>query len=307
MVMGVLCVVASPFRKSVHIDIDGREKRSESDETQDDEEGSGMGRVGGKVAIVTGAASGIGRAGAIALAREGARVVATDLSVSGAQDTAAAIRRDGGEAIALSHDVGEEPQWAAVVEATQRAFGRLDVLVNNAGVGGKGPLADTSPEDWRALMRVNLDGVYFGTRAAIAAMQPDDKARDQFGSIIMISSILGLVGGARSAPYSASKGAVRLFAKSVALECAARGHRVRVNSIHPGYIDTPLVAATLARRAESEATDVATLRSQLESLHPLGRLGTPDDIAAGIVFLASEESSFVTGAELVIDGGYTAR
>src|SRR5262249_12935884 len=150
-----------------------------------------MGRVEDKVAIVTGAGSGIGRAGAVALAREGARVVATDLSQSSAEETAAAIQRSGGEAIALAHDVGEEPQWADVIDATRKAFGQLDVLVNNAGISGKGSLADTAPEDWRALMRVNLDGVYFGTRAAIAAMQPEGKTRDQFGSIIMISSILG--------------------------------------------------------------------------------------------------------------------
>jgi 3(or 17)beta-hydroxysteroid dehydrogenase len=266
-----------------------------------------MGRVEGKVAIVTGAGSGIGCAGAAALAREGARVVATDLVAASAEETAAAIRRSGGEAIALAHDVGEESQWAAVIGATHKAFGQLDVLVNNAGISGKGSLADTSPEDWRALMRVNLDGVYLGTRAAIAAMAPEGKERDQFGSIIVMSSILGLVGGARSAPYSASKGAVRFFAKSVALECAARGQRVRVNSIHPGYIDTPLLAAVLERRAQQDGKDVATQRSDLVGLHPLGRLGRPEDIAAGIVFLASEESAFMTGAELVIDGGYTAR
>jgi 3(or 17)beta-hydroxysteroid dehydrogenase len=266
-----------------------------------------MGRVDGKVAIVTGAGSGIGRAGAIALAREGARVVATDLAIAGAEDTAAAIRRNGGEAMALSHDVGEESQWSAVIDATHNAFGKLDVLVNNAGISGKGSLADTAPADWRALMRVNLDGVYLGTRAAIAAMAPEGKARELFGSIIMISSILGLVGGARSAPYSASKGAVRFFAKSVALECATRGQKVRVNSIHPGYIDTPLLAAVLERRAGQDGKDVASQRADLVSLHPLGRLGTAADIAAGIVFLASEESSFMTGAELTIDGGYTAR
>jgi NAD(P)-dependent dehydrogenase (short-subunit alcohol dehydrogenase family) len=144
-----------------------------------------MGRVAGKVAIVTGAGSGIGRAGAIALAREGARIVATDLSARGAEETAAAIRDNGGQAIPLAHDVGEEAEWAGVIEATQKAFAQLDILVNNAGVGGKGPLADTTTEDWRALMRVNLDGVFFGTRAAIAAMQPEGKARDQFGSIII--------------------------------------------------------------------------------------------------------------------------
>jgi 3(or 17)beta-hydroxysteroid dehydrogenase len=266
-----------------------------------------MGRVEGKVAIVTGAGSGIGRAGALALAREGARVVATDLAPAAAEETAAAIRCNGGAAIALAHDVGEEAHWAAVIDATRDAFGLLDVLVNNAGVSGKGSLADTAPEDWRALMRVNLDGVYFGTRAAIAAMHPAGTEREQFASIIMISSILGLVGGVRSAPYSASKGAVRFFAKSVALECAARGHKVRVNSIHPGYIDTPLLAGVLERRAGQDGTDVASQRSDLVKLHPLGRLGTPEDVAAGIVFLASDESSFMTGAELTIDGGYTAR
>jgi NAD(P)-dependent dehydrogenase (short-subunit alcohol dehydrogenase family) len=266
-----------------------------------------MGRVEAKVAIVTGAGSGIGRAGAIALAREGARVVATDLAPAAAEETAAAIRGSGGTAIALAHDVGEETQWAAVIDATRAEFGRLDVLVNNAGISGKGSLADTAPEDWRALMRVNLDGVYLGTRAAIAAMHPAGTERDRFASIIMISSILGLVGGVRSAPYSASKGAVRFFAKSVALECAARGHKVRVNSIHPGYIDTPLLAAVLERRAGQDGSDVAGQRSDLVKLHPIGRLGTPEDIAAGIVFLASDESSFITGAELIIDGGYTAR
>ncbi|MBV9426192.1 MAG: glucose 1-dehydrogenase [Bradyrhizobiaceae bacterium] len=266
-----------------------------------------MGRVEGKVAIVTGAGSGIGRAGAVALAHEGARVVATDLVQAGAEETAAAIVRGGGEAIALAHDVGEESQWDEVIAATHAAFGRLDVLVNNAGISGKGSLADTKPEDWRALMRVNLDGVYFGTRAAIAAMAPEGKERDHFGSIIIISSILGLVGGARSAPYSASKGAVRFFAKSVALECATRGQKVRVNSIHPGYIDTPLLSAVMERRAGQDGIDVAAQRSDLVKLHPIGRLGTPEDIAAGMVFLASEESSFVTGAELIIDGGYTAR
>jgi 3(or 17)beta-hydroxysteroid dehydrogenase len=266
-----------------------------------------MARVENKVALVTGAGPGIGRAGAAALAREGARVVATDLSPAAAEETAAAILRDGGAAIALAHDVGEESQWAAAIAVTLKAFGQLDVLVNNAGVSGKGSLADTGPEDWRALMRVNLDGVYFGTRAAIAAMVPEGKERDHFGSIIIISSILGLVGGARSAPYSASKGAVRFFAKSVALECATRGQKVRVNSIHPGYIDTPLLSAVMERRAGQDGTDVAAQRSDLVKLHPIGRLGTPEDIAAGIVFLASEESSFVTGSELIIDGGYTAR
>jgi 3(or 17)beta-hydroxysteroid dehydrogenase len=266
-----------------------------------------MGRVEGRVAIVTGAASGLGRASAIVLAREGARVVLTDLWVQGAEEVAGTIKASGGEAVALAHDVGEESQWELVVEATQRRFGQLDILVNNAGIAGAGPLSETTPEKWRELMRVNLDGVFLGTKAAVAAMQASGKPREHYGSIIIISSILGLVGSPRSAGYSASKGAVRLLAKSVALECAAQGMKVRVNSIHPGYIDTPLVQAGLSRRAQREGSEVASLRAELEAAHPLGRLGRPEDIANGVLYLASDESSFVTGAELVIDGGYTAR
>jgi 3(or 17)beta-hydroxysteroid dehydrogenase len=266
-----------------------------------------MGRVEGRVAIVTGAASGIGRASALALAREGARVVLTDLEGKGAEQAAGSIKALGGEAIGLAHDVGEEAQWASVIEATKRQFGGLDILVNNAGIAGAGPLSETSAEKWRELMRVNLDGVFLGTKAAVAAMQPAGRPREHYGSIIIISSILGLVGSYRAAGYSASKGAVRLFAKSVALECAAEGLRVRVNSVHPGYIDTPLVQAGLSRRAQRDGTEVASLRAELEAAHPLGRLGRPEDIAHGVLYLASDESSFVTGAELVIDGGYTAR
>jgi NAD(P)-dependent dehydrogenase (short-subunit alcohol dehydrogenase family) len=266
-----------------------------------------MGRVEGRVAIVTGAASGIGRAAAVALAREGARVVLTDLWGAGAEAAANSIKTSGGTAIALQHDVGEESQWASVIEAAQQRFGQLDILVNNAGIGGAGPLSETSPEQWRELMRVNLDGVFLGTKAAVAAMQVVGKPREHYGSIIIISSILGLVGSYRAAGYSASKGAVRLFAKSVALECAAQGLRVRVNSVHPGYIDTPLVQAGLSRRAQRDGTEVAFLKAELEAAHPLGRLGRPEDIANGVLYLASDESSFVTGAELVIDGGYTAR
>ena len=260
------------------------------------------------MAIVTGAASGIGRASAIALAREGARVVLTDLWGPGAEEVASGIKASGGVAVALAHDVGEESQWARVVEAAQQRFGQLDILVNNAGIGGAGPLSETSPEQWRELMRVNLDGVFLGTKAAVAAMQAaSGKPREHYGSIIIISSILGLVGSYRAAGYSASKGAVRLFAKSVALECAAQGLKVRVNSIHPGYIDTPLVQAGLSRRAQRDGTEVASLKAELEAAHPLGRLGRPEDIANGVLYLASDKSSFVTGAELVIDGGYTAR
>jgi 3(or 17)beta-hydroxysteroid dehydrogenase len=264
-------------------------------------------RVAGKVAIVTGAASGIGASCARALAREGARVVLTDIAQAEVEAVAAQISQGGGTAIALRHDVTAEKDWAEVIDVTVRAFGHLDVLVNNAGIAGRGSLLETTLEDWRALMRINLDAVFLGTRAAVGVMQAAGRPKDHLGSVINMSSVLGLVGGSGVAAYSASKGAVRLFTKAVALECADKGWRVRVNSVHPGYISTPLLEKALARRAASEGGDVETLRAQLVERHPLGRLGTREDIANGVVYLASDESDFVTGSELVIDGGYTAR
>jgi 3(or 17)beta-hydroxysteroid dehydrogenase len=265
------------------------------------------GRVAGKVAIVTGAGSGIGAASARALAREGACVVLTDIALAEAEGVAAEISQAGGAALTLRHDVAEERDWTGVIEAAIEAFGRLDVLVNNAGIAARGSLLDTTLDDWRAVMRINLDGVFLGTRAAVGAMQAAGRPTDPLGSVINMSSVLGLVGGAGVAAYSASKGAVRLFTKAVALECADRGWRVRVNSIHPGFVSTPLLEAALARRANSEGADVDALRGQLVERHPLGRLGTTEDVASGVVYLASDESAFVTGCELVIDGGYTAR
>jgi 3(or 17)beta-hydroxysteroid dehydrogenase len=267
------------------------------------EDWSMSGRVAGKVAIVTGAASGIGAACARGLAREGARVVLTDIAQAEAESAAAGIARENGTALALRHDVTAEKDWAAVIEATIERFGHLDVLVNNAGIASRGSLLDTTLDDWRALMRVNLDVVFLGTRAAIGAMQAAGRPAHHLGSVINMSSVLGLVGGAGVAAYSASKGAVRLFTKAVALECAERGWRVRVNSVHPGYISTTLLETALARRASLEGADIGALRAQLVERHPLGRLGTPEDVASGVVYLASDESAFVTGCELVIDGG----
>jgi 3(or 17)beta-hydroxysteroid dehydrogenase len=267
-----------------------------------------MNRVAGKIAIVTGVGSGIGRAGALALAREGAALVATDIAAEGAEATAAAIRDLGGKALALRHDVGEEADWASVIAATMKEFGRLDVLVNNAGIGVGWSLVETSLADWRRLMRVNLDGVFLGTREAVRVMRPKDSdPAAGLGSIVNLSSVAGLVGSVELTCYSASKGAVRLFTKSAALECAAKGWRVRVNSIHPGLIATPMGESLVTGRAAKAGIAPAAMRAQLEMMHPLGRLGAADDIANGIVYLASEESSFMTGAELVIDGGYTAR
>jgi 3(or 17)beta-hydroxysteroid dehydrogenase len=256
-----------------------------------------MGRVAGKVAIVTGGALGIGRATARLLAREGARVVVTDVLADEGRAVAEEIGERGGEARFLEHDVTSEDAWSAVVRDTLAAWGRLEVLVNNAGIAIPGTAEETSLEDWRRLMAVNLDGVFLGTRHAIPAMRDSGG-----GSIVNLSSIEGLIGDPGLAAYNASKGGVRIFTKSAALHCAKAGYRIRVNSVHPGYIWTPMVEGYL-----STQDDPAAGKRYLESLHPVGHLGEPDDIAYGILYLASDESKFVTGAELVIDGGYTAQ
>ena len=261
------------------------------------------GRVQGKVALVTGAGGGIGRASVLALAREGARVCAADIDVARAEESARLAREAGGEAMALAHDVTREDDWRSVIGAIVARFGKLDILVNNAGVAAPTPLLTCTLEEWRRQLAVNLDGVFIGLREAVRAMQTGRDA--SYGSVINVSSILGLVGQANVAAYSASKGAVRLLTKSAALECAARGWRVRVNSVHPGYIETQMVRATIDAIPDEAARKAR--ETDLVAAHPLGRLGRPEDIAAGVLYLASDDSSFVTGAELVIDGGYTAR
>ncbi|WP_299364952.1 glucose 1-dehydrogenase [uncultured Paracoccus sp.] len=258
-----------------------------------------MERMKNKVAIVTGAALGLGAATARMLAREGAKVVLTDIKDAEGGAVAKAIVENGGEALYLGHDVADESAWERVMAVTLDRFGRLDVLVNNAGVGWGGPPEEETLERWRALMSINLDGVFLGTKHAIRTMSRNDPSS---GAIVNISSIEGLVGDPNLGAYNASKGGVRLYTKSVALYCAKTGLNIRVNSIHPGYIWTPMVENYLA-----EHGDVAEGRKALEALHPIGRVGEPDDIAYGVIYLASDEARFVTGAELVIDGGYTAQ
>ncbi|MBL9011908.1 MAG: glucose 1-dehydrogenase [Alphaproteobacteria bacterium] len=252
------------------------------------------GRVAGKVAIVTGAASGIGAETARALAREGARVMLTDREAEAGAALAESLAAAGCETAFQRHDVTSEDDWQAVVAATLARFGRIDVLVNNAGVAGGAPLLESSLEAWRMVLAVNLDGVFLGLRHAGPAM-----AATGGGSVINLASILGKVGQPGAAAYCASKGGVTLLTKAAALELAPAG--IRVNSVHPGYIETPMVANAL-----HQAENGNEMRDVLISRHALGRMGVPKEIANGIVFLASDESSFMTGSELVIDGGYTA-
>ena len=259
-----------------------------------------MTRMQGKAAIVTGAASGIGRATAILFAREGARVLLTDLDPAG-EAVADSIRASGGKARFLRHDVSDEASWTTAIRRALEAFGRLDVLVNNAGISFAKPLGETTLAEWRQLMAVNLDGVFLGTREAVRAMRGSGG-----GAIINVSSASGLVGSPTASAYCASKGGVRLFTKAVALEVAGDG--IRVNSIHPGGVRTPIWAKAdfWPGLVEQSGSEDAAFQA-LAGASPLGRLAEPEEIAEAILYLASDASKFMTGSELVIDGGYTAR
>jgi 3(or 17)beta-hydroxysteroid dehydrogenase len=250
-----------------------------------------MGRVEDKVAIVTGAASGIGRGSAKALAREGARVVLTDVNEELGRETAKAI---GGDAVFVRHDVCDEASWRSAIEAAVGRFGRLDVLVNNAGIIIVVDIENTTVEQWRKIMAVNVEGVFLGCKHAIPAMRQSGG-----GSIINISSAAGLVGTPMFPAYSASKGAVRLLTKSVAAHCRDKGDAIRCNSIHPGGIDTPLLRAITGTSA---LPDVETLAAPGSAVG----MGTPSDIGHLVVYLSSDESRFMNGSEVAIDGGFTA-
>ncbi|MGE5466854.1 MAG: glucose 1-dehydrogenase [Ignavibacteria bacterium] len=258
-----------------------------------------MNRVQDKVALITGAALGLGAAAARMLATEGASVVVTDIKDSEGEAVADEIRAAGGKASYLHHDVASEPDWQHAMAHAVSTYGRLDVLVNNAGVGVGAAPDEQTLEQWRWLMSINLDGVFLGTKHAIRTMKAH---RPRGGSIINLSSIEGLVGDPNLGAYNAAKGGVRLYTKSVALYCARERLDIRVNSVHPGYIWTPMVSNYVGASGDQEAG-----RKALDAMHPIGHVGEPDDIAYGIVYLASDESKFMTGSELVIDGGYTAQ
>ncbi len=251
------------------------------------------GRVEDKVAIVTGAASGIGRGTAEVLAREGARVVLADVNEELGREVEKAL---GGDAVFRRHDVADEASWIALIAATLDRHGRLDVLVNNAGIIVVADVESTTIEQWRRVMAVNAEGTFLGCKHAIPAMR-----RGGGGSIVNISSTAGLVGTPAFAAYSASKGTVRILTKTVAAHCREKGDAIRCNSIHPGGVDTPLVRAISQRPKESGISDV-------EDLSAPGRAigyGQPEDIGQLVLYLASDESRFMTGSELAIDGGLT--
>ena len=257
-----------------------------------------MNRVKNKVAIVTGGASGLGKSSAILLAREGAKIVVTDIDEEDGKKVVQQIKANGGEAIFIKQDVSKEDEWKNVIETTLKTFGKLHILANSAGIGLGGTVEEVTLEDWKNLIDVNLNGTFLGTQYGIKGM----KETGEGGSIINFSSIEGLIGDPNLPAYNASKGGVTIFTKSAALHCARQGYGIRINSIHPAYIWTPLVENFLKAQGNVEEG-----KKQLESLHPVGHLGEPDDIGYGVVYLASDESKFMTGSELVIDGGYTAQ
>jgi NAD(P)-dependent dehydrogenase (short-subunit alcohol dehydrogenase family) len=252
-----------------------------------------MGRVQDKIAVVTGAASGIGLATARLLIEEGARVVLADIAAEPGHRAAAEL---GPRAIFRLLDVTREDQWIKALDATVREQGRVDILVNNAGIAMLKDIEATTLEDWRRTMDVNLDGVFLGCKHAVRVMKETGG-----GAIVNLSSIAGIVGYHSLAAYCASKGGVRLLTKSVALHCARRKYNIRCNSVHPSFADTPMVQSTIAA-----ARDPDKMRANIEAAAPLGRLAQPVEVARTILFLASDEAAFTTGAEFVVDGGATA-
>jgi NAD(P)-dependent dehydrogenase (short-subunit alcohol dehydrogenase family) len=260
------------------------------------------GRVAGKVALITGGASGIGQGCAELLAAEGAVAVVTDVQDVRGAETVAAIQAAGGKAWYLHHDVTDESAWEGVIAEIRSREGRLDILVNNAGIGIGGSVLEMTLADWRKQTAVNLDGVFLGVKHSIPLM----RASGDGGSIINMSSVAGLKGSAILAGYCATKGGVRLFTKAVAMECANAKDGIRVNSVHPGIIETP-IWMSIVNPANPGANAPPDLDAMSTMAVPLGVKGYPADIANGVLWLASDESRYVTGAELVIDGGLSVR
>jgi len=265
-----------------------------------------MGTLAERIALITGAGGGIGRACAAALAREGAHVYVGDIDSEGSDATCAAIVRGGGRATAVALDVTEEDAWRRAIEAIDELSGALHVLVNNAALCIRVPLLEMELASWQRQNAVNLDGVFLGTKVSLPLI-----TRSGGGAIVNISSVAGLQGVPGLAGYCASKGGVRLFTKAVALECAAARNNIRVNSVHPGSIETPIWAKMVNGGDLPEALGsvddiIRNTRERAARATPLGFAGAPQDVADGVVYLCSDAARFVTGAELVIDGGVFA-
>ncbi len=255
-----------------------------------------MGRVENKIALVTGAAQGLGAETARLLVAEGANVVLTDVNVDGARQTAEEINaQDTDKAVAFEQDVSCESGWQQTIEATRDRFGGLNILVNNAGIGSIGSVEDESLETWQRVHAVDLDSVFLGCKYGIPLM-----AKSGGGSIVNVSSISGIIAGHNLAAYNSAKAAVRHLSKSVALHCAHERNNIRCNSVHPAFIDTPILDGLVSGQDREAALE------KLGRQIPLGRVGRPEDVAFAVLYLASDESQFVTGSEIRIDGGISA-
>lgn len=255
-----------------------------------------MGRLQGKRAYITGAAQGLGEATARMFAREGAQVALADLQLEKAQAVADAINAAGGKAFAYKQDVRDPVRWQEALGEATEAMGGLNILVNNAGVGGNGSVEEETFENWKRVQEIDLDSVFLGCKHAMPLM----RATGEPGAIVNISSIAGLIASHNYAAYNAAKAGVWLLSKSVALHGARMTPQIRCNSVHPTFIDTPILDPLKERFGEAEA------RRKLSKQVPLARLGKPDDVAYMVLFLASDESNFVTGAEFKVDGGISA-
>lgn len=261
--------------------------------------GTKQGRVAGKLALVTGAAQGLGAAHSILLAQEGARVLCTDRNGQGAQATADGINAAMGDgaAFAITHDVTDPQDWEKAVDAAREQLGGLNVLVNNAGIGVAGNIETCEFEDWKRCFAVNVDSIFHGCQKALPLMREHAP-----GSIINISSIAGLIASDTMPAYNSSKAAVWMLSKSIALHCAKKNMNIRSNSIHPTFVDTPILDGT----AQNAGLDKNVLLEKLARQIPLKFVGEPNDIANAVLYLASDESRFMTGAELKLDGGISA-
>jgi len=264
-----------------------------------------MNRLDGKVALISGASRGIGAETARLMIEAGAKLVIGDVLDERGRETARVL----GEAAVYAHlDVTSETDWQAAIDAVLGRWGKLDILVNNAGRFLGKDIEAASLEEWHRLCAVNLTGVFLGTKFALPALREAAQASPHGSVIVNLASTAGLVGSTQDPLYSMTKGGVTLFTKSAALEFARKGYRIRVNSMHPGTIDTDMGDQVLATRARNLGTnDIEMARRQVIERLPIGRMGTPTDIAKGVVFLASDDAAFMTGAGLVIDGGITAQ
>lgn len=249
------------------------------------------GRVLNKVAIITGAGGGMGKADAVLLAKEGAKVVITDIQEDKVKEVVTEIKANGGDAIGFYHNVASEEDWNHIVQETVKTYGKIDILVNNAGISLQRAFEETTLEEWDRVMSINVTSIFYGQKAVLPIMKENGG-----GSIINISSIAGLTGGSGAGAYTASKGAVRMLTKATAVDYAK--FNIRANSIHPGFIATPMTEKLFADEK---------YRAWFLSMTPMPRLGEAEDIARAVLFLASDDSSYITGAEIPVDGGYTAK